>query len=233
MMTIGILLMAGRGERLESTLPKQYHLLGDRPLYLHTLERLLAPAQLDQILLVCEKSYLERVRRETAAYEAVRAVVGGETRQESSYLGLLAAPKETRYVLIHDAVRPFVSTRILQSNLSAVQLHGAIDTCIPSPDTIVHAPGGQWIESIPQRSGYWLGQTPQTFSYQLILNAHEQARKKGTIGRSDDCSLVVDLGHKVGVVEGEKENFKITTAYDLEMARLFLNNFYISTSLVN
>lgn len=219
-MILGILLMAGKGERLESTLPKQYHLLGDKPVYLHTLERLLASQLFDGVLLVCEKSYLERVRSETASYGGVRAVEGGETRQESSYLGLLAAPQETAYVLIHDAVRPFVSTQILCNNICAVRESGAVDTCICSPDTIVHAPSGRHIQSIPKRSEYLLGQTPQTFSYTLICKAHEEAQARGVTDRSDDCSLVVDLGYKIQVVDGEKENFKITTAYDLEMARL-------------
>jgi 2-C-methyl-D-erythritol 4-phosphate cytidylyltransferase len=221
-MKTGILLMAGRGERLESFLPKQYHDLGGKPVYLHTLEQLLSTHLFEEILLVCEKQFLDRVGRETSLYENVRLVEGGRTRQESSYLGVLATRPDTEVVLIHDAVRPFVSTKILQDNLSAAFLHQAVDTCIPSPDTIVHTLDQTTLTSIPLRSQYWLGQTPQTFSYRLIREAHEEALRREVRGRSDDCSLVLDLGHNVFVVEGEKRNFKITTAYDLEMARLLL-----------
>lgn len=217
-----MILMAGAGERFASETPKQYHLLCGKKVYLHTLEQFLKIDQIGEILLVCEKSRIEQVQKEVETHPAVKVVEGGTTRQESSYRGLCAAGTSTRFVLIHDAVRPLVSKEILLANIEGVKRYGAVDTCIPSADTIVHAPGGQSIWEIPNRSDYLRGQTPQSFSYPLILEAHEHARKVGQIGKTDDCSLVLALGAKVHVVPGEERNLKITTQQDLKIAELLM-----------
>lgn len=221
--------MAGTGERFESELPKQYHLLADKRVYLHTLERFLEVEQFTEILLVCENSWCKEVSREVSSYQKVRVVAGGATRQDSSFLGLIAAGSDTHFVVIHDAVRPFVSKEILLANIKAVQLHGAIDTCISSADTLVYAPGGDCITAIPNRTDYLRGQTPQSFSYPLILEAHKQANKQGIKTRSDDCSLALSLGAKIAIVRGGEENFKITTAYDLKRAEALLGVSAIQT----
>lgn len=216
-----ILLLAGNGKRLESPLPKQYHFLGNKRLYLHTLEPFLQVDHFVEILLVCEKSWHEEIADEVARYSSVRVVVGGETRQQSSYLGLCAAGPLTEYVVIHDGVRPFVSKDLLMRNIEGAHVYGAVNTCISSPDTIVHAKENSIIE-IPKRAEYLRGQTPQSFSYPLILRAHQEAKKRGACHFSDDCGLVVALGEPVFVVEGDEKNFKITTAYDLTIAETLL-----------
>ncbi len=208
-----VLLTAGTGSRFGSSIPKQFHEIDGKKIYLHTLERLMESALFDEIILVCHPEWIDQVQQET---NGVKIVAGGATRQESSYLGLLAC-KAKKHVLIHDAVRPFVSIRILQDNIEAVKKFGAVDTCTPSPDTIVHSVDGKHITNIPIRAHYLRGQTPQTFAYDLILEAHQKTEKKGC---SDDCSLVLDLGHPVHIVQGEEENFKITTEHDLQIAQL-------------
>lgn len=209
--------MAGTGQRFASDLPKQYHLLGGKRLYLHTLERFIEANLFDEIILVCEPSRCEEVQSEVALYPRVRAIRGGVTRQESSYLGLIAAGSETKFVVIHDAVRPFVSIEILSANLEGARRHGAVDTCIASADTLVHAPDGKKIADIPPRAHYFRGQTPQSFSYPLILEAHEQARKKGLTSQTDDCSLALALGATIHIVEGDERNLKITSQLDLAL----------------
>jgi 2-C-methyl-D-erythritol 4-phosphate cytidylyltransferase len=118
-------------------------------------------------------------------------------------------------VLIHDAVRPFVSTDILRENAELALKHGAVDTCIPSTDTLVHSTDQKRISSIPERSQYLRGQTPQSFSYPLIVEAHEKTTRSDV---SDDCRLVLDLGHPVSIAKGSESNLKITSTLDLFIA---------------
>lgn len=212
-----ILLMAGIGSRLGSSLPKQFHQLGQQKIYQQTLQTFLESGLFEQIILVCHPDWIEEVKNEVPP--EVQVVPGGPTRQASSLQGLQACDPATDFIMIHDAVRPFVSLEILQRNVSSVLKHRAVDTCIPSADTIVHAEEGTFITSIPARKTYLRGQTPQTFDYQLICEAHQKTHQ---INATDDCSLVLELGHPVAVVLGEENNIKITTELDVELAEWIL-----------
>jgi 2-C-methyl-D-erythritol 4-phosphate cytidylyltransferase len=209
-----ILLMAGKGERLDHPLPKQFLPLGGVPLYIHALNRLLACPEFAEVLLVCPPKWVDQVEGETRA-PRVRVVAGGETRQASSYQGLLACAPGTDFVVIHDAARPFVSPEILCEHIRLLPHYPALDTCIPATDTMVVSQDGATISSIPLRSTMWHGQTPQSFSHDLLLRAH-QSWTGGSA--SDDCSLVLSLGHPVHIVRGSVDNFKITTTSDLRRA---------------
>lgn len=212
----GILLMGGCGKRFGSGLPKQFHRLSGKKVYEHTLERFVNSRLFDEIILVCPEEWMGEVPSESDC--AIKVVKGGATRQESSYLGLLACDERTDVVVIHDAVRPFVSQEILIANVEKALEHGAVDTCITSTDTIVHSPSGKKIAHIPARSEYFRGQTPQSFQYPLILEAHRRALSIGLLNSSDDCKLVVDMGKEVYLVEGAEKNIKITTELDLFLA---------------
>ncbi len=218
MKTSAVILMGGSGERFGSAVPKQFHSISGKKVYQHTLERLYKSRYFHEIILVVPKEWKEKVEEETKDFFGTAVILGGKSRQSSSYLGLLACKSSTEYVLVHDAVRPFVSIDILKRNISAVQLYGAVDTCIPSADTLVYAPNKEEIAGIPDRSHYLRGQTPQTFSYGLLKRAHEKAIHDNYENASDDCQLVVKLGEKVHVVMGEERNYKITTELDLFLA---------------
>ncbi len=211
-----LLLMGGQGTRFNSSLPKQFHAIAGKKIYLHTLERFVQSGLFKEIILVCAKKWIELVEEEVKGLP-VRVVAGGETRQESSYLGLLACGNQTDVVVIHDAVRPFVSLEILRNNIEGARKHGAVDTCITSADTIVHSQSGDKIDEIPARKEYLRGQTPQSFSYPLILEAHQKAKKEG-FSSTDDCSLVIRMGKHVQIVQGDESNIKITTDLDLYLA---------------
>ncbi len=208
-----IILMGGEGNRFGSTIPKQFVRLSGKEIYRHTLDVFLNSSLFDEIILVVHPDFLETVQSD------VTIVSGGRTRQESVYQGLLACGSETEYVVIHDAVRPFISQEILKKNIKAAMAHKAVDTCIPSADTIVHSQDGDQIENIPNRSHYLRGQTPQSFAYDLILKAHETTESKNA---SDDCQLVLDLSHPVKIVEGSSDNIKITHELDLFLAEQLL-----------
>jgi len=212
MHVVAILLMGGRGRRFESDTPKQFLNLSGEKIYLYSLKTFLSFSEFSQILLVCHKGWIDRVRVEVPGDPRIRVIEGGDSRQDSSYRGLVACGEKTRYVMIHDAARPFVSKKIIRDNLDALKKYRAVDTCIPSTDTIVYAETINHISSIPQRARYLRGQTPQSFSYPLILKAHEKALVRDA---SDDCSLVADLGYDLYIVPGSENNIKITNELDL------------------
>ena len=211
----GLLLMGGIGKRFGSETPKQFHKLSGKPVYLVTLEAFLVAGIFDEIVLSCHPDWIDLVQKELNPSWPIKIVASGETRQESSYLGLLGFSSPPEVVLIHDAVRPFVTTGILKENALLALEHGAVDTCIPSADTLVYAPNQKTLDSIPDRSHYLRGQTPQSFSYPLILEAHQKATDNNA---SDDCRLVLNLNHPIWIAKGDEHNLKITSELDLFIA---------------
>lgn len=209
--------MSGSGERFGSSQPKQFHNLSGKRVYLHTLDRFLTSGLFDEILLVSHPDWISTIQEDLKAYSdhPIRIVTGGKSRQESSFLGLQACGEQTQIVVIHDAVRPFVSQETLRENVEAANKWGAADTCIPSTDTIVHSKNLNDITSIPKRSEHFRGQTPQSFAYPLILSAHQKTTKETS---TDDCTLVLEQGHSVHIVWGDESNMKITTELDLTLA---------------
>jgi len=214
-----IILMGGSGERFGGGRPKQFHLLAGKKIYLHTLERFEKSGLFKEILLVVPTQWRKEVEEDCPN---ARVIEGGATRQESSYRGIMACQEDTEIVVIHDAVRPFVTDRILKENIDKARELGAADTCIPSADTLVYAPKGDLIEAIPIRSHYLRGQTPQSFRLGIIKKAHHHALEKKLDGVSDDCRLVKELDLPVAIVFGDERNMKITTPLDLLLAEQFL-----------
>lgn len=222
---VAILLTGGSGTRFGSSQPKQFHRLGGKTLYLHTLDTFIETDLFTSIILPVPPQWKEEVSKEVSALypnHSIVVICGGATRQESSYLALQSCPTNTEYVIIHDAVRPFVSSSIIKQNLSAVLVHQAVDTCVPSFDTLVQSKEGGVIDKIPDRQELFRGQTPQSFSFPLITQAHNQAIANGITNCSDDCKLVLDLGHPVHIVQGDELNIKITTDFDLFLAEQIL-----------
>ncbi|MBX9923051.1 MAG: bifunctional cytidylyltransferase/SDR family oxidoreductase [Rhabdochlamydiaceae bacterium] len=220
-----ILLTGGSGTRFGSPLPKQFHKLGGKTLYLYTLDAFIETNLFHSIILPVPAEWKEEISKELSSLypnNSIQVISGGATRQESSYLALQSCPLNTEFVVIHDAVRPFISSDIIKQNVSAVLTHKAVDTCVPSFDTLVHSKEGTFIDAIPLRKELFRGQTPQSFSYPLIMKAHEQALARGINNSSDDCKLILDLGHPVHIVPGEDLNIKITTDFDLFLAEQIL-----------
>jgi ribitol-5-phosphate 2-dehydrogenase (NADP+) / D-ribitol-5-phosphate cytidylyltransferase len=220
----GIILAAGEGRRFGDRLPKQFHLLSGKKLYLYTLEVFLKLHEFQEIILVAPLLWHESILQDLKSYQnrSIKLVAGGVTRQQSSYLGLKACSPHTSHVVIHDAVRPFVSESIIRENIRLAVEHGACDTCMPSYDTIVHSHDQCTIQTIPPRHEYLRGQTPQSFRYSLLLEAHEEAVGQGCSEATDDCQLVMRMHHPIKIALGSDENIKITTQLDLLLAEQLL-----------
>lgn len=224
--------MSGTGLRFGSEIPKQFHRLAGKKVYLHTLEVFLESNLFEEIVLVCPNSWMGQVKAELAdyAFAKITIIEGGQTRQESSLKGLQNCGQETQIVVVHDGVRPFVTETILKENVAKAIQYKAVDTCILSADTLVHTIDKKEIDAIPNRSEYLRGQTPQSFDYPLILQAHLKAKEEGICDISDDCSLILKTGHPVHIVMGSEENIKITSELDLLLAEQILRLRHFSPS---
>ena len=216
---IVLVLFGGKGERFGADYPKQFALLGDAPMFVLTLARFAALAQVDEIYVVSEPSSIGKCRELIASYAIpkVKAIVAGKsTRQQSAKAGLeyLASIGVTDddLVLIADGDRPNVEETIVNENfITALQL-GACVTAIPVSESILLGDNGR-VESYLDREKVYICQTPQTFRFGAILKAH----RKGVNHRfTDDASLYAKYIGKVAIVLGKKENLKITTPEDVE-----------------
>ena len=211
-----LLLLGGKGSRFKSDIPKQFHMLAGKKIYLHTLDTFYNLNIFDEIVIVSHSNWVKTVKKETKEYKNLKVIEGGKERQESAYLGLKAI-KNSDFVMFHDAVRPFVTKKIILDNLDAVIKYRAVNTCIKSTDTLVEIDDQNKISKVADRSKLYRGQTPQTFEYDLILDAHDEALKNGITNATDDCQLVMKKT-KVHIVEGSFNNIKITTKSDLLLA---------------
>ncbi len=210
--------MAGEGKRFGSDLPKQFHKIFGKKIFLYTLDTFKNISYIDEIILVCHKDWIEEVKDDISEYKNIKLIEGGKTRQQSSYLGLLAC-ENCDVVLLHDAVRIVITKDTIIKNIEKACTYGAVDTCIASTDTVIYSKDKNIITDIPDRTCVFRGQTPQSFSYQLILDAHKKALENSITNATDDCQLTLKCGHDVHIVISDNENIKITSSSDMEIAK--------------
>ena len=226
-MVKAIIVAAGKGERMGAGPKKQYADLGGMPVVARTLAAFDACRAVDGMVLVVpgsEKEYCQKnVVLPLQCQKPVSITGGGAQRQESVRNGLVAAGKDTRIVLIHDGVRPFVSDALIRACIQAARETGACIAATQAHDTLKSTDGSGRVTGTLDRKNIWLAQTPQAFAYELIVLAHERAATEGFYG-TDDAQLVERLGKTVSIVRSCRENFKITTPDDLAMARAWLES---------
>lgn len=224
MKAIAIIPAAGQGLRMQTAVEKPYIRIGDRPVLAHTLDVMDQCPLIDGYVLVVEPSKQAACRREIVdefGYKRVLDIVaGGATRQESVYRGLMALDANVEAVLIHDAARPCVTPELIEASITRCRRDGAVLVAAPVKDTIKVVSDGV-VKSTPDRSTLWLAQTPQTFSYALLRDAHEKALASDFTG-TDDAALVERAGHAVHILQGDYDNIKITTPEDLDAAERIL-----------
>jgi len=221
---VAIVLAGGIGVRMEASRPKQFLDLSEKPIIIHTLERFEKNIQISLVAVVCHMDYVEyldELVKKNGLKKVYKIIPGGETRQESSFIGIKNCSPGTECVLIHDAVRPFIDDKIIEDTLTAAKETGAAGTVIDTADTIV-VTEGHFIKEIPDRKNLKRIQTPQGFCYKTITEAHEWALKKGIKDATDDCGLVLAMGRPVRAVSGSVFNIKITDQADLSLAEKFI-----------
>jgi 2-C-methyl-D-erythritol 4-phosphate cytidylyltransferase len=224
--------MSGAKGKQEKAPPsKQFTELAGTPILIHTLRKFAAVDAVSEIRIALRENEIAgfRARLESDAKDVlkkkVELVVGGEHRQQSveNALNAVAAAADD-IVLVHDAVRPFVTREIIQEVIEAAKKYGAAIAGLPAVDTVKQVErtaDGALIKSTLPRAGIVMAQTPQGFRYSVIKKAFEEASGDGFLG-TDESSLVERSGHAVAVVMGSPRNIKITAPADLELAEFYL-----------
>ena len=227
-----IIVAGGKGLRMGSDIPKQFLPIGGKPVLMRTLERFREYSADLQIILVlpeAQQDYWQQLCQEYDFQVEYQLANGGQTRFHSVQNGLALVPDDAQGVVgVHDGVRPFPAIEVIRNCYETARTAKAVIPVIPVVETLRHLTGGQescdisltshlsplTSKTVP-RGDYRLVQTPQTFDIQLLKAANRQPYNDGF---TDDASVVESYGHQITLVEGNRENIKITTPYDIVVA---------------
>ena len=216
-----IIVAGGKGLRMGSDIPKQFLPIGGKPVLMRTLERFREYSKDIQIILVlpeAQQAYWHQLCQEYHFDVEYTLANGGQTRFHSVQNGLAKVPDDAIGVVgVHDGVRPFPSIEVIRNCYTTAREKKAVIPVIPVVETVRHLEGEQ-SKTVP-RNAYRLVQTPQTFDIQLLKAANRQPYNDGF---TDDASVVEAFGYNITLVEGNRENIKITTPYDLKIAEVLI-----------
>ncbi|MEY8337930.1 2-C-methyl-D-erythritol 4-phosphate cytidylyltransferase [Lachnospiraceae bacterium 62-35] len=232
--TVAIVLAAGQGKRMKSSIQKQFMLLQEKPLIYYALAEL-EKSMVDHIILVTSEDEIQYCKERIAApfhFSKIRRIVaGGKERYHSVYEGLKAAEElegakgEHSIVLIHDGARPFITENMIQTAIEAARQFRACAVGMPVKDTIKMADENGFVKETPERSMLWQMQTPQAFDYSLIRRAYEKllSNPEHQKGITDDAMVVEAMTDaRVKLILGDYRNIKVTTPEDMVLAEVFL-----------
>ncbi|HXY62318.1 MAG TPA: 2-C-methyl-D-erythritol 4-phosphate cytidylyltransferase [Nitrospirota bacterium] len=216
---------AGMGKRMGKTMAKQFLTLGDKPMLAHTLLVFQRASEIDEIIPILSQEDMENCLHEVIEqYHITKVktlVVGGKERQDSVSHGLRKLEKDASIVVVHDGVRPFVTTGMIKETVDLAKKGECVAVGVPIKDTIKEVDNKGVVRNTLERNKLWAIQTPQTFPLKILLRAYEESYKNKTYG-TDDATLVERSGGKVRVIMGSYENIKITTPEDLFLAEEIL-----------
>lgn len=216
MKATAIIASGGTGLRMGSALPKQFISVKGKPILARTLSVFNICTGISEIILTAPAGYEALTENIISAFnfeKAARIITGGNTRQQSVY-NALQAVSGADIILIHDAVRPFVTTEEILRTIEAAGIYGACSLGIPVKDTIKICDANGFVIGTPARETLWQIQTPQAFLSGVIMKAHEQALLDG-ITATDDAELAERIGQPTRIIMGNYANIKITTQEDL------------------
>lgn len=223
--TVAIIPAGGAGSRMEADKAKQYLFLGDRPILIHTLKAFQDMPLIGEVILVVPSADIPFVQKmvweEYGLAKVKKVLPGGEKRQNSVANGVAAVAEECDIVLIHDAVRCFVSEEIAASAIEGAAQFKAVTMGVPVLDTVKKVSAEGRVQQTISRDSLWLTQTPQAFQRAVIKSAHEAAARDNFYG-TDDAELVERIGVPVMMLHGSYANMKITTKEDLAVARVLM-----------
>ncbi len=241
-MLFAAILAGGSGTRMKfSDLPKQFLMLGDKPVIIHTVEKFLLVDEFVKVYVGINPEwhgYFEDLvdKYLSSAKERIQIIDGGKDRT-STLTNVLTDIREKAkeagvsteevYVVTHDAVRPFVDLRIIQDNINKLQECTMVDTVIPAVDTIIVSSDHETIESIPVRNTMYQGQTPQSFQLAAFDRIFAQLTEAEKAVLTDACKVFTLKGEPVHLVEGSAANIKITTVVDLKLAHALIGETYV------
>jgi len=214
-----VLVAAGRGSRVGGDLPKQFRPIGGKPMIRQSLVMLLEHPEINIVQPVIHPEDVEMFSSSVIGLDLLVPVFGGATRQGSVRAGLEAlAPHKPDIVLIHDAARPFASAGLVERAIAAAERSGAAIPALPVTDTVKTVDAAGMVDRTIDRTTLRLVQTPQSFAFPALLNAHRRAAAAGREDFTDDAALAEWAGLKVSVFAGEPGNIKITNEGDFARA---------------
>ena len=225
------ILAGGKGTRMGNTdMPKQFLMLGTKPIIIHTIEQFLINSKFSKILVACPKdwvSYMNDLLDKYLPNSKVIVIEGGTTRNETimngcKYIEDKYGLNDDDIIVTHDAVRPFITPRIIDDNIDGMNDYDAVDTVIPATDTIVESKNGDVISDIPNRAYLYQGQTPQSFNIKKLINIYKSLTEDEKSILTDACKIFSIKKKKVKIVRGETYNIKITDIHDLKIANAIL-----------
>ncbi len=223
-MNVGIIVAAGKSERMGAKVDKAFVSLGVKPVLAYSLEVFEECADIDSVIIVAKKDRVPAARGMAQMFgcsKVERVVAGGTKRQDSVQAGLAALGEDVRFVVIHDAARPCVTTELISGTLKVAKRYGAGLAAVKIADTIKRVERGTTVNETVDRSKLWSVQTPQAFKLDLLREAYETVNKKG-LTVTDEGSAVELVSDKVHIVPSTWTNMKITTADDLPIAAAML-----------
>ncbi|WP_258803183.1 bifunctional cytidylyltransferase/SDR family oxidoreductase [Pseudarthrobacter sp. NS4] len=219
-----VILAGGIGARMGLDIPKQFVPIAGRTSLEHTVELFQSCDLVDEIIVMMTPAYIPKARElllDKRAHSKITAILpGGGDRSETSRLALDAVADKDANVIFHDAVRPLLDGDIIGACIRALDVYAAVDTAIPSADTIIEVDEDNFIRAVPPRAKLRRGQTPQAFRMPVIAQAYERACQDPDFAATDDCSVVLKYCPDVPiyVVEGDEANIKITQPIDIHIA---------------
>lgn len=231
-MIFGVIVAGGIGSRMNiSDMPKQFLPLGNKPIVIHTLEKFLLNQRFDCVYVGVHPDWLTYMQDLTQRFEIdcgrLRLVPGGADRN-LTILNVIDSiekefgPDEEHVIVTHDAVRPFLTMRIIDDNIDAALKYGACDTAVAATDTIVESEKGDFIKTIPDRRRMYQGQTPQSFKMELLKRLYNSLDENEKSLLTDACKICVFRDQPVYIVNGDVSNIKITTVSDYKIAQAML-----------
>lgn len=220
--TAAIILAGGTGERFGKEGGKQLVEIGGKPILTWSVEAFDAVGDIGLIVIVCpaerQGEYLSKAVDPFSFATPIVVAAAGSTRQESAFSGLELVPEEFEYVVMHDGARPLISADLIAHTIATLKGNIDADGAVvahPAIDTLKVVENGV-IVGTPDRSVFWNAQTPQVFRAGIYRRAHASALSDGFVG-TDDSSLIERLGGRVLVVEGKRDNIKLTVPEDYLM----------------
>lgn len=215
----------GSGTRMGNEIPKQFLQLGGVPLLIHALRVFESSKTIAEIVVVVPPDTVTSCRDELlppfAFSKISRVTAGGARRQDSVWNGVRAVDERTKIVVVHDAVRPFVTGTMIEEVVDGARTHGAAIAAIPLHDTVKRVDPDGMIETTLDRQRLWSAQTPQAFKVELLREAHRSSQEAG-VEATDDAFLVEQIGHHVAIVNGSPDNIKVTRPENLVMGEAIL-----------
>ncbi|MBR3767991.1 MAG: 2-C-methyl-D-erythritol 4-phosphate cytidylyltransferase [Clostridia bacterium] len=233
-MIIAAVLAGGSGTRMGTSVPKQFLEIGGEPVIIRSIKAFLKNSEVDKCIVSVSSDYLKFTEELISEFidspKDIFVIEGGKTRGDTLF-GVLAFMKENdmltgSIVLTHDAVRPFITDRIINDNIEAAKKYGACNTCVRAVDTVLLSENGEYIDFVPDRNTVFHAQTPQSFDAEKLFALIKNTPKEIFDALTDGCSVFTYHKENVYIVQGENYNIKITYPDDIGRAENIIKQYF-------